>query len=446
MLVQQLLGKKVELQRQDGQRHGKGPTKKAGKSGKDEGERKSKKQKKNGPGNLDNVAKEDHQHFPLKVVKLDGAGSDENGESSDTSKHPPSSLTNSSNIDVNSGGSDNDNAVSKTVNKKKAAKNNAASSDSSSNSEGPSLSPTPNRKLLSANANLERNVRWHNQNRNTKHSGYKDDVNGAAVTANNASARLSSLQHMGSSSEEDDSGYRESNESRDEASPSSEGGSSTGGSTFLLAVFLFPLLLLVLLLTDRLLLSCCLGRRRTVAPTCNVCLIRNDLTTIWCEVTSSVRSRGTDSADSASRSSRKKTPMSSSSTSASVDESNQGPNKRSAEEANLDEEALEILLCLRPIRDGDSRSGKSSVGLKQQRVVSECNTTNISSSGDDVAGTTGEDSSGAKQAASGDSSDSMSSVHKQGKISNDWKETSGNIKDTMDDVAVESLIAMSKSP
>jgi hypothetical protein len=85
-----------------------------------------------------------------------------------------------------------------------------------------------------ANANLERNVRWHNKKLKSLQIDaddvYKDDVIGAAVTANNASARLSSLrvqaeqpddQPEGSSSEEDDSGYRESNESREETSSTS---------------------------------------------------------------------------------------------------------------------------------------------------------------------------------------------------------------------------------
>jgi len=232
-LVRRLMGKKRYVSRH--QPDGKPSNKATRDAGDDDppleqGKRKTKKQKKS----CDD-ANADNQAFPLEVVKVDtvvdaSAGSDENGETSDASKQPPSSLTNSCMNEVNSGGSDNDNAVPASAVKKKAAKPNATSSDASSNSEGASLSAEPSNNLLSANANLERNVRWHNKNR-TKRSGYKDDVNGAAVTANNASARLSSLQHLGSSSEEDESGYRESNESREETSSSSEGESFAGEGT-----------------------------------------------------------------------------------------------------------------------------------------------------------------------------------------------------------------------
>jgi hypothetical protein len=56
-------------------------------------------------------------------------------------------------------------------------------------------------------------------------AGFMDDVIGATVTANNATARLSSLRHLAESeacSSEEDSGYRESNDSREETE-SSEG-------------------------------------------------------------------------------------------------------------------------------------------------------------------------------------------------------------------------------
>jgi len=109
------------------------------------------------------------------------------------------------------------------------------------------------KNVCKANDNLNRNVRWHNQ-RMMEESGHKDDVTGASVTANNASARLSSLKHVPSpvakkveksssryendqsSSDDsllagveekkkvgdasDDSGYRESNDSREETSSS----------------------------------------------------------------------------------------------------------------------------------------------------------------------------------------------------------------------------------
>ena len=122
-----------------------------------------------------------------------------------------------------------------------------------------------------ANSNLDRNVRWHNQRMleesNKTDNGPKDDVTGASVTANNASARLSSLEHCPdasrtkkreqcppyesagdqSSSDDsllagveekkksedasDDSGYRESNDSREESSSSLSDTSRSNGKS-----------------------------------------------------------------------------------------------------------------------------------------------------------------------------------------------------------------------
>jgi PAS domain S-box-containing protein len=180
--------------------------------------------------------------FPLSVVQVDPAAGapasldeNDNSDGSNNSKQPPSSLTNSS---LGNSGSDDgtpkmdDRPIKKGVsnnscsnNNKKLSKEDSQSSDSSNTS---STVSSDVKNLLSANANLERNVRWHNKNfMKDKRAGYKDDVLGAAVTANNASARLSSLQHRRSSdSSEEDSGYRESNDSREETS-SSEGENSS---------------------------------------------------------------------------------------------------------------------------------------------------------------------------------------------------------------------------
>jgi hypothetical protein len=133
-----------------------------------------------------------------------------------------------------------------------------------------------NKNTSSANDNLDRNVRWHNQrmmegSQNSKgENGLKDDVTGASVTANNAGARLSSLQHHPgaaqfkkddekassfdsngdqSSSDDsllagveekkkqgesasDDSGYRESNDSRVETTSSSGSDTSQSNGTY----------------------------------------------------------------------------------------------------------------------------------------------------------------------------------------------------------------------
>jgi PAS domain S-box-containing protein len=174
--------------------------------------------------------------FPMSVVNVDVDSkpeaekqtSDDNEDNSDTSasrdSKRPSSLTNSVRSPIvdsgNSGSDDGD----KKVKGKKAPGKKLPSSDTSNTSSS----------MDQANANLERNVRWHNKKLKSLQSDedgfYKDDVIGAAVTANNASARLSSLRVLadrpedrpeGSSSEEDDSGYRESNESREETSSTS---------------------------------------------------------------------------------------------------------------------------------------------------------------------------------------------------------------------------------
>ena len=153
------------------------------------------------------------------------------------------------------GSGEDDGVVSSERQKKKSNKTRAGGDDYSSLS-----SETKN---LRANNNLDRNVRWHNQRmmlegnkKSEADNGPKDDVTGASVTANNATARLSSLEHCpkisrGSELEEptmyespgdqsssddsllagveekkksedasDDSGYRESNDSREESSSS----------------------------------------------------------------------------------------------------------------------------------------------------------------------------------------------------------------------------------
>jgi hypothetical protein len=157
-----------------------------------------------------------------------------------------------------------DDGGAKSDRKKKDSKKRPRSDDSSSLSS--------EAKNLRANDNLDRNVRWHNQRmlEGSKNSlddyGPKDDVTGASVTANNASARLSSLKHVPDTSQRnkkddkasryestgdqsssddsllagveekkkgenasDDSGYRESNDSREETSSSGSDTSQSNG-------------------------------------------------------------------------------------------------------------------------------------------------------------------------------------------------------------------------
>merc|ERR1711935_547843 len=136
------------------------------------------------------VAIVSEQSFPLSVVEV---------ESKQQSQQPMQENVDSNNENLdsstsNGGGSGEDGSATSDCQKKESNKELARGGDdfSSSSSE---------RKNLRANNNLDRNVRKHNQRmleENKKHdadNGPKDDVTGASVTANNASARLSSLEH-----------------------------------------------------------------------------------------------------------------------------------------------------------------------------------------------------------------------------------------------------------
>ena len=85
------------------------------------------------------------------------------------------------------------------------------------------------------------------------------------------------------------------------------------------------------------------GRPRPLAPTCNICLIRNDNSTIWCEVTSSIRTRSANEENTNTvigASVEKKRGFS-------------GNNSNIGESHIEEEQIKELLLCLRPIRDGN---------------------------------------------------------------------------------------------
>ena len=189
---------------------------------------------------------------------------------------------------------------------------------------------------------------------------HKDDVMGSSVTANNADAKLSSLMHEPSSMKTDeyfkpfnkqeeqssstldsslsktsiekaqakegnfseDSGYRESGESPVDSNSSSSSGVSDDSKNE----------------------KC--KRARPMAPSRNVCMIRSDLSSIWCELTSSIRTSIVvpDEADKDKASVSKEVSM-------------------EAEETEQLEK--EILLCFRPIQEGE----KVSSDLKLNRVV-----------------------------------------------------------------------------
>jgi hypothetical protein len=98
-----------------------------------------------------------------------------------------------------------------------------------------------------------------------------------------------------------------------------------------------------------------------VAPTCTICLVRKDLTTIWCEVTSSIRTVEPPAKENAEFSS---------------DDGKSGKsggiskNAKSEEESSPSEPevlAKELLLCLRPIRDGKTKvDGKLMFGVSRE--------------------------------------------------------------------------------
>jgi PAS domain-containing protein len=215
---------------------------------------------------------------------------------------------------------------------------------------------------------LNRNVETHNAwMRKDKAFSHKDDVIGASVTANNAEARLSSLQHRPESSDSktkenddspdlkmeadensnssdsllggvedkqsgsEDSGYRvgsDSLPSREESGVSSADEASNNSDG--------------------------LKRVRPLAPTCNLCLIRSNLSSVWCEVTFSVRSK-TAVKEQEDVISVEEAPVSKN---VNIKNLKNSVEKEIEEEENTPE--MEILLCFRPIREG----GKVSEDLR----------------------------------------------------------------------------------
>lgn len=163
-----------------------------------------------------------------------------------------------------------------------------------------------------------------------------DDVVGSSVTANNADAKLSSLVHQATGGSEDtsstddskpsirrhtckvskakipkdsslDSGYKNSSEDGSEDNDSSNSGSSDFGEMMK-------------------------GRLRPVAPACSLWLIKKDLKTILCEVTSSIRLKQFNDEDS------------------SLGIIDHNPETTDVEEDMKPEK--EILLCFRPLCKG----------------------------------------------------------------------------------------------
>ena len=367
--------------------------------------------------------------FPLSVIQVGQvntavrSSSDENNNSDASNDKQPSSLTGNS-FAGNSGSDDPaEKQATNPSNTKTLSKEDTSISQSSDASNTSSRTDSSNAKnLLSANANLERNVRHHNKKiMKDQRAGFKDDVIGAAVTANNASARLSSLQHLRSAeSSEEDSGYRESNDSREETSSSSDGDTPSRRN----------------------------GRRKVIAPTCYVCLIRSDLSTLWCEVTSSLRTKDHDEELNDSSLLGDKRMQNS-------DESTQGKlvfEEEPTHESDPGEEKVkivpqikEILLCLRPIRDGDAMVDEG-YRFKPQKIV-----TNIVSEDSRSSETTNTDRNAA------DSAEFVSAVNSWSASGNHQKRTAKDLKgksakkkrrssdEDVDPAVVESLMSMSQN-
>ena len=226
------------------------------------------------------------QSFPLSVVEVESkrSAARENNSTSDASssnsagkQQAVSSLTNSTNVsrsptDSFSGEDDGTRRLSQDDHAAKTKRLPSSDDSSSLSSDAKNMSK--------ANENLERNVRWHNQRmkgdtgKTKTNYGPKDDVTGASVTKNNATARLSSLKHVPekakrkdekssryesngdqSSSDDsllagveekkkgennsDDSGYRESNDSREETSSSGSDTSNSNGKITVVTMQLF---------------------------------------------------------------------------------------------------------------------------------------------------------------------------------------------------------------
>lgn len=96
-------------------------------------------------------------------------------------------------------------------------------------------------------------------------------------------------------------------------------------------------------------------RTRPLAPACNVRLIRNDLSTIWCELTSSIRTRPLNDVDKELnivptpqiKHGGNNAPKNTS------NNNNLGSNESAASSEGMAQEEKELLLCFRPIREGD---------------------------------------------------------------------------------------------
>ena len=135
--------------------------------------------------------------------------------------------------------------------------------------------------------------------------------------------RSKTKKRSGNSSE--DSGYRDSNESPEESNeyPEDSSSSSSGASS------------------ERSSSRKKKRRKRTrpLAPACNIRLIRNDISTIWCELTSSIRTKPSNDVPVSEFDNKPK--------------GGKDGNDSAVSSESVQEEEKELLLCFRPIREGE---------------------------------------------------------------------------------------------
>jgi hypothetical protein len=95
-------------------------------------------------------------------------------------------------------------------------------------------------------------------------------------------------------------------------------------------VYFVYILYLLSLLATSVIDSNTVNRALPLAPACNICLVRKDLSTVWCELTASIRTRSISDGDFDSV----------------------ALSQRSKASSSSDGEMKEMLLCFRPIVEG----------------------------------------------------------------------------------------------
>jgi len=262
---------------------------------------------------------------------------------------------------------------------------NKSNSSKKENSSGSDDSSSDSKNLRKASEALNRNVQLHNAKlckENEINHFNRDDVTGATVTANNADARLSSLQHHASNNNpsklnlenleahsnssssnslldgvEDNNRQGTPNKRSDGGNDRDEttNGNSSDESGYDEGSDSFPSRGDCSSSDNEDQNSSEVRKPKPLAPTCTVCLVRADLTTIWCEVTASIRTNTPDEDDDepqAMPSGEKATVNKKNSNNGEGNDNTQESTEPTNSTENEDE-AKEVLLCLRPLRDGD---------------------------------------------------------------------------------------------